>query len=595
MNNTSSNSDTPTCGKNDVPAPVSVGSALEIIPTRAEMPEFLPEGYSLREEGVFQMQEVKGGDLLPVRICSPLVVKGLCTKGAAGWGRLVEVQDPNGDWHEVILEARDVSKRSVTSLHPLFDRGLELGPVEKAAQRVVELLATWRPTTTYRRVDRLGWTDENCTAFSLGDGRVVGGGHVVTEGMSTDIATSMHEEGTLEGWRTEVAKNCIGNPLMILALSHAFSGPLLSMMGKMGGGFHLRGASSRGKSTIQFVAGSVWGAPSFLQSWNSTGNGLEGIAAACNNTFLNLDELHMADPGTIGDVIYMLANGQGKLRAKSNGRNQATQRWTVPVLSSGELSLEEHMASSGRKMYAGQDVRLIDLTADGRQHGAFDCLHGASDGRDFANRMQHSVRTNFGVAGPAFVERLTRSPTVSSVARRFVGNVVRIWQAELDGISDGQVQRVMERFVIAAISGELATRFGLTGWSKGWATSAAFEIFNEWLDARAGATREEVDEAAKRTASYLSKNMARFACLNADEADPIDGWFDEDWVYMRPECWGEIHPGEDLREMSRLLDLAGLLRTQAGEGLQYRMGRKVRGRPRVYAIKKREILGHLEN
>ena len=86
----------------------------------------------------------------------------------------------------------------------------------------------------------------------------------------------------------------------MLAVSHAFSGPLLAILGRTGGGFHLRGESSRGKSTIQYVASSVWGAPSLLQSWNGALSGLEGVAAACNDTLLNLEELDNADAKTVG-------------------------------------------------------------------------------------------------------------------------------------------------------------------------------------------------------------------------------------------------------------------------------------------------------
>ncbi|WP_332460270.1 DUF927 domain-containing protein [Pseudophaeobacter flagellatus] len=130
--------------------------------------------------------------------------------------------------------------------------------------------------------------------------------------------------------------------MMILALSHAFTGPLLSVLGRDGGGFHLRGVSSRGKSMLLGVAASVWGAPSFVQSWRGTDNGIEGIAAACNDSLLVLDELHQVEPRVAGEIVYMLANGRGKTRMNSNGRSQQTLRWSVPVLSSGELSLEEH-------------------------------------------------------------------------------------------------------------------------------------------------------------------------------------------------------------------------------------------------------------
>ncbi|WP_425044638.1 DUF927 domain-containing protein [Primorskyibacter sp. S87] len=552
----------------------------------------MPCDYSLNADGIHQLRPGEDDDLVPVRICSPLIVKGMCRwpKGG-GWGRVVAVEDPDGNWNEVILEARDVSKKSATALGPLFDRGLELAPIEEAAQSVAALIAAWRPQARYLRSDRLGWADKSFSAFTLGDGRVLGEGLVVTDAVSDDVAAAMHARGSLESWRQAVAEPCVDNPLMILALSHAFTGPLLSVLGRDGGGFHLRGVSSRGKSTLLGVAASVWGAPSFMQSWRGTDNGIEGIAAACNDSLLVLDELHQVDPSVAGEIVYMLANGRGKMRSNSNGRTQRTLSWTVPVLSSGELSLEEHMASGGRTMYAGQDIRLIDLAADVRLRGAFDCLHGEPDGRAFAERMKQAGQENYGVAGPVFVERLMKNSDKLEGFSRVVSGYCRMWDKNVDLPPDGQVQRVLVRFAIAAVAGETATKFGLTGWPRGAAQAAAFELFQSWLDARDGATRAEINGAVERTRTYVSKNLERFAVVGTGSGEPLDGWRDEGWIYITPECWRRIHQHDDAVEMARVHKTAGHLKTQKGDGLQFRLGRAVPGRPNVYAVRASALVG----
>jgi len=574
--------------KNVVSFPMSAGSSASAAPgvITESSADGMPSGFSLNGDGIYHLRPGEGEDLIPVRICSPLMVKGICRKlKGGGWGSVVAVEDPDGNWHELILDSRDVSKKSASTLNTLFDHGLELAPVAKSAQSVAELLSSWRPKARYLRSDRLGWADAEFSAFTLGGGRVLGGSRVVTDAISDDVAGAMHAKGTLEGWRVAVAEPCIGNPMMILALSHAFTGPLLSVLGRDGGGFHLRGVSSRGKSTLLGVAASVWGAPSFVQSWRGTDNGIEGIAAACNDSLLVLDELHQVEPRVAGDIVYMLANGRGKMRMNSNGRSQQTLRWSVPVLSSGELSLEEHMASGGRTMYAGQDIRLIDLTADVRLHGAFDCLHGEPDGRAFAERMQRAGSENYGVAGPAFVEKLIKGLDMREGFLRVVDGLCRVWSANVDLPPDGQVQRVMARFAIAALAGEMATKFGLTGWAPGTAKSAAFELFRSWVDARDSATRAEIDEAVARTRDYVSKNLGRFSVLGTSAEASLDGWRDESWIYIDSECWRVIHKDDDAIDMARLHQAAGLLRTQKGKSLQFRMGREVAERPRVYAVR----------
>jgi putative DNA primase/helicase len=377
---------------------------------------------------------------------------------------------------------------------------------------------------------------------------------------------------------------------MILALSHAFTGPLLSVLDRDGGGFHLRGASSSGKTKILRAATSVWGGPSFMQSWRSTDNGLEGVAAACSHSLLVLDELHQVDPKVAGEVTYMLANGRGKSRSSAGGRNQVTQCWTVPVLSSGEISLEAHMASGGRSIKEGQEVRLIDLSAECRRHRAFDTLHEVDSGDAFAKRIQHAIETDYGVAGPAFVEKLmTRIDQVGSIAEK-TQRVLKNSKRVAERCQDGQVRRVLDRFALAALAGEMATKFGLTGWNKGEALHEANDLFIVWLEARDQDTQAEVEAALERTRSYVRANAENFIQLGRHDGNEADGWRDAEWIYVRPACWRRIHGADGHDEAARLHRSAGTLRSQQGEGLQFRMGREVVGRPRVCAVRASAVL-----
>lgn len=452
------------------------------------------------------------------------------------------------------------------------------------------MLVGWQPAMRYERVSRLGWVDNEFRAFMIGDGRVLGDAHVVPDLVSDHVAATMYPKGTLEGWRDTVAAPCAGNPLMVFALSLAFSGPLLAVLKHEGGGFHMRGKSSSGKSTLQRLAASVWGSTAFKQSWRGTDNAVEAVAATCNNSLLLLDELHQVDPRVAGDIVYMLANGSGKSRSRSDGKMQETMRWTVPVLSSGEVSLDEHMARAGHKTHAGQDIRLVDMLADNRTHGAFDTLHGAPSGDEFTRQMDSAAKENFGLAGPAFVEHLMpktgRTDAFAGFMAKFRENCVK----DIDASSDGQVSRVLGRFAVVALAGELATKFGLTGWQPGHATNAAHELFAIWFRERDAPTRAAISEAVERTRSHVSHNLDRFPLIGHDDDEVLDGWRDKECVYIRPECWKDIHADADQIEAAQLHKAAGLLKTQGNEGLQFKMGRAVNGRPRVYAVRASALL-----
>ncbi len=159
----------------------------------------MPREFSLKSDGIYQLRPGEGDNLVSVRVCSPLIVKGICRSlNGDGWGRVVVIEDPDGVWHELILDQRDVLKKSTAALNTLFDHGLELASIDKAAQSVLQMLASWRPNCRYTRVHRLGWADKKFSSFILGGGKVIGRDHVIVDTISDDVAGSMHEQGTLD-------------------------------------------------------------------------------------------------------------------------------------------------------------------------------------------------------------------------------------------------------------------------------------------------------------------------------------------------------------------------------------------------------------
>lgn len=239
---------------------------------------------------------------------------------------------------------------------------------------------------------------------------------------------------------------------------------------------------------------------------------------------------------------------------------------------------------------AGQQVRLIDLSAECRRHRAFDTLHEADSGAAFAERIQHTVETDYGVAGPAFVGRLMnnidRVGALANSFRKRLKNCERV--AELS--QDGQVGRVFDRFVLAALAGEMATKFGLTGWREGEALNAARDLFIVWCEVRDQDTQADVETALERTRSYVRANAKNFVQLGQHDGNEADGWRDAEWFYIRPTCWRRIHGEGGLDRAARAHKSSGYLKSNAGEGMQFRMGRDVEGRPRVYAVRASALL-----
>jgi len=308
-----------------------------------------------------------------------------------------------------------------------------------------------------------------------------------------------------------------------------------------------------------------------------------------------LAEIEAKDAGA---AAYMLANGCGKSRANRHGGARASARWRVMILSSGEISLSDKMAEAGRRTKAGQEVRLLDIAADTRAHGAFDDLHGNASGAAFADKLNVSTASAYGIAGPLFVEALLEDLDAARASMRTV-----MGEFEIDARmhrplgDDGQVARALKRFALIAAAGELATAVGLTSWPPGEARSAALTVFKNWLDGRGGAGDHEAREAIERTRAFLLQHGAsRFEPLDVAEGEhkPVvhnrAGWKGDGCFCIAGDTWKEIHRGADATRAARALLNAGLLERGENKNLARKLSR-VEGRPRAYAVPVK-ILGH---
>lgn len=117
-------------------------------------------------------------------------------------------------------------------------------------------------------------------------------------------------KGSLADWQAHIARYAAGNSRLLLALGTAFAAPLLSLLNIEGGGFHLYGDSSDGKTTAAKVALSVWGAPDDLKTtWEGTGHGFSNLASSRNDGFLVLDEIGQASARVVQHTAYSVING----------------------------------------------------------------------------------------------------------------------------------------------------------------------------------------------------------------------------------------------------------------------------------------------
>ncbi|KTC81712.1 DUF927 domain-containing protein [Legionella brunensis] len=457
---------------------------------------------------------------IDIWVCSPIHAEAITAdERNESFGLLLRFIQPFGGWREWSMPMHLLKGNGDEMRGELLNLGVRINL--DAKKHLNSWLMQQKPERRTIAATRTGW-HSNGRSFVMPN-KTIGDNNVrfQSEYAAHDDFT---QQGDIQNWREKVATRCSENPILLLSVSAAFAAPLLLKVKQQsagGGGIHLIGKSSNGKTTALQVAASVWGGPGYVRAWRATANGLEATAAALNDSLLVLDEISECDPREIGAIIYALANGQGKQRAKRNGGSRDSFRWRTIVLSSGERTLSAHMKEAGQQVKAGQEARLLNIPATDQTYGAFDNLHGLTDGRAFADSMKQSTNLFHGVAGPEFVKKLLEDKdNLSELYARF---------CKLDGFysSDGIESRAAGLFALIALAGEKAMEYGLTGWQQGEALEAAIELFNVWREFR-GQGQTETRQILQGIRHFIDRHGdSRFSGLEQEtkaiyQGDNID-------------------------------------------------------------------------
>jgi putative DNA primase/helicase len=508
----------------------------------------------------------------PLWICSPLEVSA-------------RVRDEQGQNHGVLLEWDDQDNRAHKWIMPLellagdgaevrrvlLSGGVKIATKKATREHLLTYIQDANPEQVALSVFRTGWQGN---AFVLPD-EVIGDTTKQKIFLQSDFTLPEGYEtaGKAAAWRDQVSAACVGNHRLVFAIATAFASPLLTPLNAQGVGFHFRGASSIGKTTLLRLAMSVCGDHRKMHQWRATDNALEALAALHNDALLCLDELGEADPKAATAAAYMLANGKGKGRSTRGGELRRIASWRLLFLSTGELSLADLLASDGKKIKAGQLVRIVDIPAEaGKGLGIFDTLpEGFSKPGAFADHLKEAVTAQHGAVLREYLVKLAGNLSGLLAA---VQDMRSEWKkVYVPEQSSGQVLRVADAFAIVAAAGELATDMGLTGWEAGAAGTAAAHCFDGWLHQRGGFGSQEERDALKQVKYFFEQNGASMFTydglrLQDDRTMYRKGYRDEAGDYfVFPEAFErDVCRGFDRRFVIGLLKTHGLLVTGTDSG-----------------------------
>ncbi len=566
-----------------------------------------PDGFAMMDTGLwFQPPLDRDGDLPdPVWIAAPFQVRAETNDDAnQSFGLLLGWRDPNDGEHQWAMPKRMVHVEANAIAVELEDAGLACGTSRKAHDGLKQFLGAVQSTNRVRCVERAGW---HGTTFVLPNGRIFGANDasgLVLQSEHAASAGAYVARGTLAQWQEHIARPAAGNNLFAFTMSASFAGPLLEVTGETSGGVHVHGGSQTGKTTLMCTTASAWGPGDNrtgpIRSWRVTANGLEAVAAQHSDGILILDEIGQASGREVGDVIYMLANQSGKSRMGRAGGARPMMTWRLVFLSTGETTLATKMGEAGQRTTAGQEVRLLNLSADaGAGSGVFEDLHSATSAGAFADQLRRAAVAYCGTAGPAFLEALVRDRAkdpekLESALRqgreKFLGSNV-------PEDADGQVRSAAGRFALIGLAGELARTYRVVPWAEGEAMRAAVACFKSWLAVRGGAGAAEDKEAISVVTVFVALHgSSRFERLDKDPTkEPLiinrAGYVrktsrgEQEFLVLASVWRQELCKGIDSTRAAKVLKDAGLLMP----GKDGRLARLVRipgrGPTRVYVVR----------
>lgn len=465
-------------------------------------------GFKIKEDGVYEVIK-KGEDVLEVWVSDVCTVLAWTRSNAntnAGfvlrytpiWGGQVDKAYPRAMLHN----SRELAEQ-------LDHDGLRIQPGKHLS--VARYISNFKTERLAYCVSNTGWCNE---CFVLPEKTLTPEtSDTLVVFQASASLVNVKQSGTLDSWREDLSALCRGNPVLMFSVSCAFAGPLLEPLNMDGGGIHLVGPSSKGKSTALRLAASVYGEPTpggFWQSWRQTDNSLESIFQQYSGLFLPLDDMkQVASGNALAQAIMMAGNNQGKGRANRNGDSRSPKTFRTLILSTGEKTPQNILAAERVQADAGVEVRMpsIDVVSD---TGMIQNLHHTSNQRELVDEINTRAKSQFGVVGLEWLTRLVneRDDSVAKV-KAFI-NEFHEKAKKAFGDIGSQQQRVLERFALVAAAGELASNYGLTGWDSGEAIEAAIELSGLYLEQRGKTEDSERVKILRKLRESLSVKSSKF-------------------------------------------------------------------------------------
>jgi len=337
------------------------------------------EGFIEKDNCIYKLIPTKDGGEKEIKICHTLLkIKEILDNPETG----EVLYKLEFDSKEVVLTGEDISQRK--GMMKLAGYGVKVA--EKHGGDLAEFLVKTIAKGSHPRnyiYKCFGWKKDG--SFVLGKKKYsLTGIEDVTIFPSSKLTEAVQEKGTIKNWIRSVKPMLKYNPQrfkMYIGVSPMLLEPLKESNYSMND----FGETSVGKTVTTKVAMSMYGNPKDLILSDSTKVGMEYTATQLCDIPVNLDDTQNTEKKNLVDILYMIANGKGKLRGNLSGTQNVSQ-WRAVGMLTGEAPVIDDST------FKGLDARLLEIKGG---LGAFD--------KEAVEVFESSISSDYGVFAPAII------------------------------------------------------------------------------------------------------------------------------------------------------------------------------------------------
>lgn len=485
----------------DLSTPVPVTASIEDAPVNLRQ----PDGWEYSEDGIKKFNKKSYANELVCR--TPIILKQRLKSLDTGDEKIEVAFKRDGKWHQAIFQRSTLfTSRGIVSLS---DLGCTV--TSENAKQVVQFLSALES----ENLDLVPRADSTSTFGWQPGKRFIPGrerGIVLDVDPSQQGAASAYrKEGSLDGW-VETMRPHRERDKFRFILAASFAAPLLKIIKQRTFFVYNWGNSKAGKTAALKAALSAWGDPEKLMvNFNATQVGLERTAALYRDLPLGIDERQLAGSKqeNLENIVYMIANGKGKVRGAKSGGVQKTYSWRTVAIATGEEPLARETSKGG------VSTRALEIYG-----GPFEDEHSAS-------QMHQQSADNCGHAGPEFVNR------IAELSEESVCEWYSRMQTYVDSISDGKSGSHVSGVAAVAFADALIEEWFFKG--KEMPDSDSLEIGRKSWERSMDMAKAIMEELMSSTAGDTNENAVQFI---------------SDWVISNKAAFGEKAIGTCLGKMS---------------------------------------------